>query len=269
MIHAKLNAGGLFSIERNYFFEIGAFDEGMLHWGGENIEISFRIWQCHGTLELIPCSRVGHVFGGMGGRCPWPGPPPSSVNKWRAIRVWMDEYSEAVRPFLPEPQDIGDISDMLALRKRLKCKSFQWFLDNVYPECWINTLKNPRRTGVLYNAKTNKCLQARNRRVYPCSKETQYPRNYQFLYYTQRREIMLNDVDTCLEAPSGSFPLKLNTYACHFQGGNQLWEYDEGTEQMKHFGGCLEVLDDDNVVVDQCTGASNQKWVFKSASELA
>lgn len=88
-------AGGLFAANRHYFFEIGGYDEGMEIWGGENLEISFRVWMCGGSIEIIPCSHVGHIF-----RAGHPynmtstlgEPDVHGYNSKRLADVWMDDY---------------------------------------------------------------------------------------------------------------------------------------------------------------------------------
>lgn len=96
---------------------------------------------CGGEIEIIPCSRVGHIF-----RAENPYGFPKDRQKTvernlaRVAEVWLDEYKEIfyghgyVHLLDKNAIDIGNLTAQIQLREKLQCKSFKWYVENVYPE---------------------------------------------------------------------------------------------------------------------------------------
>ncbi|XP_078405474.1 polypeptide N-acetylgalactosaminyltransferase 18-like isoform X3 [Cetorhinus maximus] len=86
---------GCFVVDRLYFEEIGLLDEGMEIYGGENVELSIRVWQCGGSVEVLPCSRLAHI---ERAHKPYTEDLTAHVrrNALRVAEVWMDEFKSHV-----------------------------------------------------------------------------------------------------------------------------------------------------------------------------
>lgn len=268
-IRSPTMAGGLFAIDRSYFYEIGSYDTEMSYWGGENVEMSFRIWMCGGSLEILPCSKVGHVF-----RESQPykiGEGAIDKNNMRLAEVWMDEYKDiyyAMRPQL-KGRSFGDISERKVLREKLNCKSFKWYLTNVIPELDVPDMY-PYGRGEVRNLETNQCLDtmAKNEPggqpgMYMCHGMG----NNQFFMFTKKQEFWHDDL--CLDLTNGDPSTKVQLYNCHKLGGNQKWEHErDGRIRHALYQVCLDV-EGESLVVRKCDDRQTQKWRFSAYPEEA
>ncbi|XP_064647767.1 probable N-acetylgalactosaminyltransferase 9 isoform X1 [Lineus longissimus] len=267
-------AGGLFAADRKYFFEIGSYDPGMDVWGGENLEISFRVWMCGGSLEFIPCSRVGHIF-----RASHPYTFPGKkdthgINSARMVEVWTDQYSRLFYMHRRDlvGKDIGDVSERKELRKQLKCKSFKWYLENVFPEKYIPD-EHSSAWGYVKNPSKSYCLDLMSRDekllikvgVYPC----QGGFSSQQVFSISKDKNELRREKGCLDTVGGAWSSNaVDLRTCHGGGGNQVWKHDRQSGALIHGGSglCLDTYNlkaGDDVRVRKCDGSDGQKWEFE------
>jgi len=269
-------AGGLFAISAAFFWELGGYDKGLQIWGGEQYELSFKIWQCGGRLVDAPCSRVGHVyrkfapfsFGGSLGK-----------NYKRVAVVWMDEYAEYIYKRKPSYRHIdpGDISEQTALRNKLQCKPFKWFMENVafdlpkkYPpveppnfgDGFIKSLMDSNMCADATDTAFTKRLG-----VGQCSNS-----RTQKFKLSWHKDIRYSET-SCFDVSLGGNEAPINFYQCHGGQGNQLWRYEKDNQHLRHVNSnrCLDInTTDKKLYVSSCQPTKlSQKWEIQHLDENA
>ncbi|XP_076468452.1 polypeptide N-acetylgalactosaminyltransferase 5-like [Babylonia areolata] len=262
-VRSPTMAGGLFAISREYFEHLGTYDPGMDIWGGENLELSFRVWMCGGVLEIIPCSHVGHIFRK---RSPYKWRTGVNVVKKNSIRlaeVWMDDYKKYYyERFNNDLGDYGDVSERKKLRERLQCHDFGWYIHNVYPDLFIPG--EALASGEIRSKAKPMCIDSpadhhsyhKPVNMWPCHGQG----GNQYWMLSKAGEIRRDD--GCLDYSGGPDVI---IYPCHGQKGNQEWKYrEDNTLFHANTQKCAEVsLDGKKLSMAPCTGIDRQLWQWK------
>uniref|UniRef100_A0A8C7BNY8 Polypeptide N-acetylgalactosaminyltransferase n=1 Tax=Neovison vison TaxID=452646 RepID=A0A8C7BNY8_NEOVI len=273
-------AGGLFAVDRKWFWELGGYDPGLEIWGGEQYEISFKVWMCGGRMEDIPCSRVGHIYRKY---VPYKVPAGVSLarNLKRVAEVWMDEYAEHIYQRRPEYRHLsaGDVAAQKKLRSSLNCKSFKWFMTKIawdLPKFYPPVEPPAAAWGEIHNVGTGLCADTKHGalgsplRLESCVRgrgEAAW-NNMQVFTFTWREDIRPGDPQHtkkfCFDAISNTSPVTL--YDCHSMKGNQLWKYrKDKTLYHPVSGSCMDCSESDHrIFMNTCNPSSlTQQWLFE------
>lgn len=187
----------------------------------------------------------------------------------------MDDYKRLFflyQPSLEHNPIVGDLTHRHQLRNKLRCKSFKWFLENVYPEKFIPD-ENYYAYGQVRNL-NNMCLddlQLSDNKVgplglYPC---------HHFMAISQMFTLSskgeLRKEAFCSEATSN---LNVQLTECHSHKREQYWVYFPAnmTLYSPSFKKCLSsegIKDSEGLIIDYCKKSNHQKWKFTNLNHTA
>ncbi|KAL4640851.1 polypeptide N-acetylgalactosaminyltransferase 2 [Arapaima gigas] len=251
-IKTPMIAGGLFVMDKNYFEELGKYDMMMDVWGGENLgnllvelmEISVIYVFVYYTYICLTCV---------------------CVNTRRAAEVWMDEFKNFYYAAVPSARNVpyGNIQSRLEMKKRLGCKPFKWYLENVYPE-----LRVPDHQDIAFGAlqQGSNCLDTLGHfadgvvGVYECHNAGGNQE------WALTKDKSVKHMDLCLTVVDRTAGSQIKLQGCRENDSRQKWEQIEGNSKLRHVGSnlCLDSRSARNggLTVEVCSPSLTQQWKF-------
>ncbi|XP_017097608.2 putative polypeptide N-acetylgalactosaminyltransferase 10 [Drosophila bipectinata] len=280
---------GAVVIEKTFFWGLGGFDDELDIWGGEQFELSFKVWMCGGMLLHVPCSRIGHIT--RGAMLPKDRPRKYNFiirNYKRVAEIWMDDYKKYVyerNPKVFKYASTGNLKRLRTLREELRCKSFDWYMHNVAEDVLLKfppVEPPPLSSGSIRSVGYPElCIDAQNRYGYAplvltrCTGNSTHPGVRQHWDLTSKHEIRLNRTNDCMEIQGTKKNVAVWLYPCHSLEGNQLWHYHEKMQwlQLGPIFICLEAVRSKGMSKGQgridlraCKKYNKrQKWIFSDS----
>lgn len=198
-----------------------------------------KLWLCSGGIIQIPCSRIVHLSKSHTAyRKTSDGTDFIGHNLKRVAEVWLDDYKKYFyrnNPERYEKVDAGDLSEQFALKKRLNCKPFKYFLDEIATEMLERYPLEPQyfATGSIQLQSSRTCLglavlkYEKNPILVKCNENVKMPPFGSDFILTFEKSIKLNDTnDQCFNSE------KMNFENCYHQGYYQHWIFNINTSQI-------------------------------------
>ncbi|CAD7957973.1 unnamed protein product [Amoebophrya sp. A120] len=278
-------SGGLLLMTKKWWNEMGGYDDGMLEWGGENIEQSLRCWMCGGEIVVERHSQVGHIF--------FRPQPPNKVkpltvprNKARGAYVWLDNYYQVFADRMPDVKnklDLGsNLLERMLFRFNYGCEKFQWWLRRFESVFETQGLIVDKQHHLRHTA-TGYCMEGtdKGKIVFDvCSpeKDTQ-----KWGFINQRKRLVNAKFKRCVDRGNNPGAVTPILYNCDrvLSNRNQIWQFtnhhdppsqkDRNFHDDKAFAGRLysnNDLDSATFNYGKCLGVGMNSMVEKKVDDV-
>lgn len=149
----------------------------------------------------------------------------------------MDEYKAYLydrQPMVYNKVDAGDVSAQKALRARLQCKSFKWFMENVAFDVLERfAVEEPSFAyGGIKNLGINLCADTMSKEgstpigLYPCARNISYPQFTQTFSLTLSHDIRVRFEHRCWKKRQANSVWLVSCPKHQKLSDQLLWKYD-------------------------------------------